>query len=155
MSFIGIVGEKGTLQHSWDFSNWKNTLTQFYFQLVRNSLVTNGDMEVLFRRLLTLAETNDTLRDYLYRLVIHTRDIQKGKGERDLFYTLLKEISEHHSLEVATQMLHKCCTTDAGSWKDIKYLVYHLDKDTFTHSVTCDPDKAHPLSRQALVLLAK
>lgn len=155
MSFIGIVGEKGTLQHSWDLSNWKNTLTQFYFQLVRNSFVTNGDMKVLFRRLLTLAETTDTLRDYLYRLVMHTRDIQKGKGERDLFYTLLKEISEHHSLEVATQMLHKCCTTDAGSWKDIKYLVYHLDKDTFTHSATCDPDKAHPLSRQALVLLAK
>lgn len=86
------IGENGTLQHSWDFSDWKTTLTQFYFQLVRNSFQ-GGDMPIVFGRLLDQSLTNDTLRNYLMRIVVHTRDIKKGKGERDLFYSLLRHLS--------------------------------------------------------------
>ena len=150
----GNIGENNTLQHTWDFSDWKRTLTQFFFQLVRKSF-DSTDMKFVFNRLLTLAKDNDVIRNYLFRIVMHTRDIKKGKGERDLFYSLLREISDNYDLEVATKMLKKSCMSDAGSWKDIKYLVYFLDKDTFKGNEFCDINDAHPLSREALRLLAR
>lgn len=87
------VGENGTLQHSWDMSDWKHTLTQLYFQLVRNAN-TKTDISLIFRRLLTLSREEPILYTYLMRIVVHTRDIQKGKGERDLFYFLLHIMSQ-------------------------------------------------------------
>lgn len=92
MSSAINLGENGTLQHSWNLTDWKEILTQFYFQLVRGSFTSN-DMPILCRRLLDQCEDNPELRKYLFRLVVHTRDIQKGKGERDLFYHLLHHMA--------------------------------------------------------------
>jgi hypothetical protein len=154
MSLAINLGENGTLQHSWNFTDWKLTLTQFFFQLVRKSFEQH-DMEYVFTRLLHQSKTNHHLRNYLFRIVMHTRDIKKGKGERDLFYSLLKLIADHDDLSTAVSMLHKSCTTDMGSWKDIKYLVYFIDHTTFKDTKLCDVNNAHPLSREALRLLAR
>ena len=141
-----IIGENGTLQHTWDFNNWKHTLTQLYFQLVRESM-NDGELPLVFTRLLHLSNTNDELRDYLFRLVIHTRDIKQGKGERDLYYHLLSIIAEHGALDDAIQILRYTCEHDSGSWKDIKYLVHFLLSSSDSKTVP-------PLAHAALQLLA-
>jgi hypothetical protein len=122
MSAALNFGENGTLQHSWNLSDWKETLTQFYFQLIRKSFE-SADMAVVFQRLLDQCDENRDLQNYLLRLVVHTRDIQKGKGERDLFYHLLHHMSEMGRLQDALDILRYTCQSNAGSWKDIKYLV--------------------------------
>jgi hypothetical protein len=144
------IGENGTLQHTWDFSDWRKTFSQLYFQLVRNAFDT-PDTRFVFGRLLTRSEDNPTLREYLYRLVIHTRDIQKGKGERDLFYHLLTIMAENGLLNDAVDILRYTCNSDIGSWKDVKYLVYHLQSISSPIETVV---KAHPLARAALQMMA-
>ena len=149
-TMAAAIGENGTLQHTWDFSNWKNTFTQFYFQLVRGSL-TNTDMHYVFKRLLNIAENDVVLKKYLLRLVVQTRDIQKGKGERDLYYQLLTILADNNHLTDAINILQYTCSNDAGSWKDIKYIVFHLlSKSTDIYSVST----IHPLAKAALQLLS-
>lgn len=75
MSLSLNFGENGTLQHSWNLEQWQNTLTQFYFQLVRNCFDTDRDLSLLFVRLLDQSKTDTELQTYLFRLVVHTRDI--------------------------------------------------------------------------------
>ena len=142
-------GEKGTLQHSYDLNpyNWKNLFTQFYFQLVRNAHLSE-DINIIHNRLLTHSKGNTTLKDYLLRLVLQTRDIKQGKGERDLFYFMLKNTYAFYPKETERIFL-KSCSSDIGSWKDVKYLVYYLDKDN------TDTDVIHPLSKYALDILAR
>ena len=144
------IGENGTLQHSWDFSDWKQTFTQFYFQLVRKSFE-DTDMPIVFGRLLDQSLMNDVLRNYLMRLVVHTRDIKKGKGERDLFYSLLHHLSTNGFLGQAIDILRYTCNNDSGSWKDIKYLVHYLIRDQL--DIT-NLEDAPPLARGALQLLS-
>ena len=144
------IGENGTLQHTWDFSNWKNTFTQFYFQLVRDSMK-DTEMNYVFKRLLTLAEDDSILKKYLLRLVVQTRDIQKGKGERDLYYHLLTIMADNGLIHNAVDILRYTCSNNAGSWKDIKYLVFYLlSKSTDPSDITT----VHPLARAALQLLS-
>jgi hypothetical protein len=127
------LGDNGTLQHSWNLTDWTETLTQLYFQLVRKA-DSSEDIDIIFRRLLNLARDQPHLYHYLMRVVVHTRDIQKGKGERDLFYFLLHTMSQEGYLQEATDILHHTCQTNAGSWKDIKYLVHYLITHQGEHS---------------------
>ena len=151
MNFFSNRGDNRTLQHSWKLDSWKDTITQFYFQLVRGGFDSNHDLTVIFRRLLTQSQTDDSLSHYLFRLVVQTRDILKGKGERDLYYTLLKEMWDAGFTDEAIRIFRHTCHTDAGSWKDVKYLVYSLtQKDDYV----CLVSDIHPLAQGVLQLLA-
>jgi hypothetical protein len=115
----------------------------------------NDDLLVVFHRLLEYSELDDSkqLYNYLLRLVLYTRDIKKGKGERDLFYALLKVLADQGHLDDALALFRYTCSTDLGSWKDVKYLIDFLVK------VECDTaavlvSEIHPLAQGALQILA-
>ena len=156
MSTSFLHGENGTLQHSWDIdSNWSNTLTQLSFQLVRNYKIQHNDLLSIFRRLLEQSKHTKSgrLYNYILRLVLHTRDIKQGKGERDLYYTLLKELADNGYLNDALSLFHYTCSTDLGSWKDVKYLVDFICKACGNRDELL-LNEIHPLAQGALQILA-
>ena len=84
-----IDGEKGHKQYDWS-ENLDEKITEFYFQLVRNS---DKSLENKFIEILT--EINSDTTKYknqlilLYKITAHTRDIIDGKGEMDLCWMQL------------------------------------------------------------------
>ena len=115
----------------------------------------NEDLLILFRRLLEQSKLteSDRLYEYLLRLVLHTRDIKQGKGERDLYYSLLKCLVGQDHLDDAIALFRYTCSTDLGSWKDVKYLVDFLLKDN-CDTDTCLVSEIHPLAQGALQSMA-
>ena len=69
---------------------------------------------------------------FVYRLIGQTRDIVKGKGERDLTYMQIYTWYNHGYTKLAKFALQCCvdCNDEHpyGSWKDIKYFSDYLLK---------------------------
>ena len=86
-------GENGHNEYKWAVDK-KDKLQQLFFQLVRTSddSVLNN-FEIIYNSLIenTLddSEIDVEYLDYLYKLMLQTRDIVNGKGEYTLFYALL------------------------------------------------------------------
>lgn len=123
-------------------NNIKNKIILFYFGLTRKH--TKEDLESLSKILddllnmlkTSLCDCDDTLEievyiSYfilLYKLIVYTRDIYEGKGERDLSYMMIDvwykyfPILAKHMLEIIPE--------NYGSWKDLKYFCKYTNHDT-------------------------
>ena len=135
-------GESGHIEYTWSY-NIDDKIYQFYFQLVRtNDAEKINELENILNELLGyLFSSNYIMNKYknqitnLYKLVGHTRDIVKGKGERLLTYM---QIYQWYLINPNLAYYLIECSVDSlddeqhpyGSWKDIKYLSDYVFKKT-------------------------
>ena len=160
------LGENGHIENKWangsELSDIQEQLVQIFFQSVRTS--SNG-LNVLHEKLDILLgsiknrifnETDEVKKgcyiDYLVRcfqLIGMTRDIESGKGERDLAYMMLFVWWGHFPR--LTEQCLRCFVMNMeggvpyGSWKDIKRLCQYVRMKSSTDS--------HPLIEYALELM--
>ena len=130
------LGEKGHVEYDWSGKN-EELITQFFFQLVRTK--DTSDLENILHHLLKkLSWENDSLLlSTLYKLIGQTRDIVKGKGEMDLTWMQLKVWYQYYP-DLSYMAFSHCVIPyhssldghQYGSWKDIKYFLYYLKKNT-------------------------
>ena len=134
-------GDNGHAEYSWS-DNFKESISQFYFQLVRTSdkVVINNLMEKLSTMLnsyksLSIEDQkkNYTLISTLYRMIAQTRDIVAGKGEYNLSYMQLVVWYQFYpelALEAVDRFVQFSMidnkTHPFGSWKDLKYLANYV-----------------------------
>ena len=140
-------GENGTPQHGWgvEATKWtskseaQSLITQLYFQLVRTS--NHSDLEEkLFYLLKNLnwKEHKEELTQ-LFRLTMHVRDIEAGKGEYSLAYMMVWAWSKTQDPEFAKILVRSFVVNDnkahpMGSWKDIKFMCKYLaEKENRNH----------------------
>ena len=146
-------GEKGNIEFS---KSHDIDIAQFFFQLVRTD-----DMEQLERELHKMLtnlyynkdeESKEKLL-LLFKLIIQTRDLVKGKGERDLAYMQLmvwykfypRKVEQLFELFLRFDEIHSGLTESThqyGSWKDVKYFCNFVFKKT--------GDRFHPLIEHIL-----
>ena len=132
-------GENGTPQHGWgvEATKWtskseaQSLLTQLYFQLVRSS--NHSDLEEKMFYLLKNLNWKDHKEELtqLYRLTMHVRDIEAGKGEYALAYMMVWVWSKTQDPEFAKILSRSFVVNDnnahpMGSWKDIKFMCKYL-----------------------------
>jgi len=128
-----IDGEKGHKQYDWS-ENLDEKITEFYFQLVRNS---DESLENKFIEILT--KINSDTAKYknelilLYKITGHTRDMIEGKGEMDLCWMQLYnwwKINPKMAYFLTDKIVYMKGFHQYGSWKDVKYLCDYLYKKT-------------------------
>ena len=132
-------GENGTPQHGWgvEATKWtskseaQSLLTQLYFQLVRSS--NHSDLEEKMFYLLKNLNWREHKEELtqLYRLTMHVRDIEAGKGEYALAYMMVWAWSKTQDPEFAKILVRSFVVNDnnkhpMGSWKDIKFMCKYL-----------------------------
>tara|TARA_B100001093_G_C26820239_1_gene1011547 strand:+ start:357 stop:2120 length:1764 start_codon:yes stop_codon:yes gene_type:complete len=131
-------GENGHIQHTWDDHNLNTKINQFFFQLVRTH--DNEDLYDLEYELTSMLEqifdSKESLKKYknelikLYQIAGHTRDIIRGKGERDLSY--MQIYNWYKMNRYLGEYLLRCCVMldegkhPYGSWKDIKKISQYI-----------------------------
>jgi hypothetical protein len=125
------LGENNHIQLKWNKESFEEMVTQFYFQLVRTTDMT--DLRDKFKFLLWIYNADLLL---LAKLTMNVRDLN-GKGERQLTYMMLLEWwnkqPEFAYYIFETMMLNKDQAEPYASWKDIKYLCKYI-KDTTSNS---------------------
>ncbi len=142
-------GESGHIEQTWSY-NVYDKIYQLYFQLVRSDdqEQMNKLENILQELLMYLFSSNYTIQKYkneisnLYKLVGHTRDIIKGKGERKLTYM---QIYQWYliSPNLAFYLIESCVDSldkvqhPYGSWKDVKYIADYVYQKT--------KNKDHPI----------
>ena len=117
-------------------------ITQFAFQLTRkteNDLKKISyqlkDLLISLKNALFISDDTDQINKYihyyilLYKLIVYTRDIFVGKGERDLTYMMIYTWNTQFPI-LAIHILHKISTSSQpypfGCWKDIKYFCNYV-----------------------------
>ena len=131
-------GENGTPQHGWgvEATKWtskseaQSLLTQLYFQLVRTR--DHSDLEEKMCYLLKNLNWREHKEELtqLFRLTMHVRDVEAGKGEYSLAYMMVWAWSKH-SRRLAEILVRSFVISDdgshpMGSWKDIKFMCKYL-----------------------------
>jgi hypothetical protein len=127
------LGEKGHAQYG-QSHDLQERIVQLSFQIVRTSADGAAKIANEFVALWQQATSNPELREMLCRLLIQTRDLEKGKGEWALSYAILKDFYNYEPALVKKMiyyMVHDVpdlekdgtgTTHCFGSWKDIKAL---------------------------------
>jgi hypothetical protein len=119
----------------------KNKIVFFYFALTRKH--TSEDLESLSNILddllnllkTSLCECDETLEigvyisyfTLLYKLIVYTRDIYEGNGERYLSYMMIEVWYKYFPI-LAKHML-ETIPENYGSWKDLKYFCKYTNHD--------------------------
>lgn len=140
-------GENGTPQHGWgvEATKWtskseaQSLITQLYFQLVRTRDHSDLEEKMFYLlRNLNWKEHKEELT-LLFRLTMHVRDIEAGKGEYSLAYMMVWIWSKTQDPEFAKILVRSFIVNDdgehpMGSWKDIKYMCkYIAQKENKNH----------------------
>lgn len=142
---MNTYGEKGHIQQGWIMNNRKTYLElidihqyiyQIYFQLVRDDdmyvlkMNWRNLLHILFQQPMAYIEEVALI----CKLILHTRDIGFGKGERKLSYMLLLELYNANNLigvMVFDYFVKKLPNkTSIGSWKDVKRFAEYIVNET-------------------------
>ena len=125
------LGENAHVEYDWSHQIGEK-IVQFYFQLVR--CTDHDGLEKQLNDILFRLKGNESSVEFscMYRLIGQTRDITKGKGERDLTYMQIYTWYNHGYISLAKFALQCCvdCNDEHpyGSWKDIKYFSDYILK---------------------------
>ena len=150
------TGEKGHLQYDWS-NNLDEKIVQFHFQLVRTT--NHSKLEEQLHIILSTLKASVEKSQYLskltlvYKLIGHTRDILKGKGEQQLSFMQILIWYEYFPELAFNAFTHLVKIDNAhpyGSWKDVKYFCNFVKE-----KCQCMPKHAltHPLVIHAIKLL--
>jgi hypothetical protein len=160
------IGENGHSEHVWS-EDIREKLVQLAFQLTRTSEKTQREhIRTVYRELLEVVIDSDNIDDIYAVLVLPllTRDIIAGKGEYELYYMLISELSlfsdkiNSTKINSTLNLLITGCVElgeehPYGSWKDMKYLLNYLrelygesqliQKPIFNHIITLVCNQLH------------
>lgn len=142
---MNTYGEKGHIQQGWIMNNSKTFLNlndihqyihQIYFQSVRSedlyALKTNWKnlLKMLFQHPTSYLEEISLV----CKLVLYTRDIHYGKGERKLSYMMLLALYESHEILGAMvfdyYVKKQPNKSSIGCWKDVKRCADYIIDET-------------------------
>ena len=134
-------GENGHAEYAWS-EDFKESVIQFYFQLVRTSdttinknLITKLSEMLNTYKSLSVEEQKENfeLISTLYRMIGQTRDIISGKGEYSLSYMQILTWYKYYpklAIFALDRFVHfsseDTTTHPYGSWKDLKYFANYL-----------------------------
>lgn len=118
----------------------KSSITQLYFRLHRNQ---EEPVRELIREIFRNVSTSNEYAFYeniLRQIIIHTRNITKGKGERLVFYVCVFEWFSYNptqAIEMIDSLVFKeptCSLSPYGSWRDIRGIAeYIYQKEGYIH----------------------
>lgn len=122
-----------------------NNIVDLYYKLVRG--ISKTKVENILTDYLLYADNQNKYDDYaesvieLFSLLIHTRDIRGGKGEKNIFYWMVEIMnrlqdrfrSARHC--IATLIAEPSLVTEFGSFRDINMLYLHLSDSTDTRLI--------------------
>lgn len=118
------LGENLHMEYNWNNKDIEENIVQLYFQLVRTSekeVIDN--LADLFINIYKVAD--DTKKIILLKILVNTRDIIKGKGEKDLSYAMLYKLSFIEP-DLTKKIIKSFVILDnchsIGSWADIKII---------------------------------
>ena len=142
---MNTYGVKGHVQQCWmkdclktylDKDDIYNYILQLNFQLVREADITSIKYNWNYLLKILFSNVNKYLDEIITtcKLLLYTRDIYFGKGERKISYVMLFELYKINS-EVALMVFDNFVKkqpnkTSIGSWKDVKYLADYIYKET-------------------------
>lgn len=118
------LGENLHCEYEWSTNN-KDKIVQLYFQLVRtNSESEKNSIADLFIE--TFIKSNKEEKILLLKVLLNTRDIISGKGEKAITYSVLHKLSfiEPNITKLLIKSFVYLENNDhsIGSWADIKYM---------------------------------
>jgi hypothetical protein len=148
------TGEKGHLQYDWSH-DINEKIVQFHFQLVRttNHSKLEEQLRIILSTLKASVEKNQDKLTLVYKLIGHTRDILKGKGEQQLSFMQILIWYEYFPELAFNAFTHLVKIDNAhpyGSWKDVKYFCNFVKEK---HQCTSKQALFHPLVLHAIKLL--
>ena len=120
-------GENLHCEYKWSNNNYNNTnkLVQLFFQLVRTKSEEKlNDIADNFIETFIISRSRD-YKILLLKMLLNTRDIIKGKGERALSYAILHKLSIIEPIiakKIIRSFVHIENEHPIGSWADIKYM---------------------------------
>jgi hypothetical protein len=123
-------GENKHLEYGWS-KMMREKVLQFYFQLIRTSDLTNLN-KIHYSILEEIYDTNNKdMKNIMLKIIVQTRDIVKGKGEYNLTFMQIYNLSFfdiEKCKKIINYMVGYDCDLDIpyGSWKDIKYLYNYI-----------------------------
>jgi len=148
-NFQSQIGIHNNIEYSWS-NNIGELIAQYYFQLIRDANYYNIHRELNYLLHYFYKQKNNSgsiINKQLamcYKLLIHTRDIKSGKGERDLsylqlfiWYSYYPRLSEY----ALTSFVYIF-----GSWRDIKGICGFIRNYYYTE---------HPLIDYAVTLMVQ
>ena len=163
-------GTNGHAQHEWS-KNIEEKILQMYFQLVRNTDVSNAEQKTKYNKILSKlfskkSKFSQTDRiqyaSLTFKMIAQTRDVIAGKGEYSLTHMMISCWANAHKLpnfDIKYDELCLNCAKHAlksivlsentehplGSWKDIKYFLNYLSNK--------GQDISNPIFEYAICLL--
>lgn len=164
------LGENGNPEHAWTHKSDISALVQLYFQLTRcTGPAETVDVREKYCQLLQSAfgpkpMSSDTYipadREFtrlLFKLIGHTRDIEAGKGERQIAYAFIWEYAQFN-MALARYALYSLVHpltaagergtgVQFGSWSDIKYFCNAIKEYSGSED--------HPLIDYAITLMSE
>lgn len=111
----------------------KNKMVSLNFLLVRgvSKDKINTEINDIVKLLNKLTNNNPEKQNLLIKLFIfaaYQRDIENGKGERDIFYYIVFNLWQYFPVEVHA-LLSAILPTNHACWKDVLLMIEKLDKE--------------------------
>lgn len=118
------IGENLHCQYDWS-ENLNEKIVQLYFQLVRtkSEQTVNNIADMFIETFIQAKKREDKIT--LLKLLVNTRDIIQGKGERALCYAILHKLSliePFVTKKIIKSFVFLENEHSIGSWADIKYM---------------------------------
>ena len=142
---MNTYGDKGHVQQCWVKDSFKmslnetdihNYILQLNFQLVRTNNMDLLKYHCKYLLNILFKDTKKYINEIVVvcKLILYTRDIHYGKGERKLSYMLLLELYKHNdemAIMVFEYFVRKLPNkTSIGCWKDVKRFAQYIYDET-------------------------
>ena len=134
-------GENLMVEYDWSL-NFRENIVYFYYQLIRSKNLSN--LELKLGTLLAYARNNNNNNKtcceeliILYKMIAHTRDIRRGRGEYQLAYMLIWVWYNYYPELALFAFRQFVQGSKYGSWKDIKYFCQYIFNKTGNDNHLC------------------
>lgn len=135
---IKQYGENDHIEYAWSDQS-KEKIVQLYYQINRCSEVESKKLAAVMFSLLTEYKNDVDMTDILLRLIVFTRDLIDGKGERMISFDFIYELAKIFPERAQEAILYfvkgspdknNDTTHQYGSWCDLKVLWSNYDWNT-------------------------
>lgn len=132
---ITRLGENNHSEYTWSVFQ-KDKIVQLYYQINRCSEEESKSMADIFYNLLVTYKNDTKMTELLYRLVVFTRDMIDGKGERQISFDFIYQVSRIDQNAARTMIRYMVSGDKLGSegkqhqygcWRDLKILWSNYD----------------------------
>ena len=129
------IGENNHMEYSWSEFQ-KDKIVQLYYQINRCDKEGSKKLAKIMYELLVSYKNDKTMSNILYRIIVFTRDMIDGKGERRISFDFVYELARI-DFEAAKKIIYyfvqeipsknKEKTHQYGCWRDLKILWSEYD----------------------------